>query len=107
LLRTLAYSHPFFVLLLRRPPPPSLFPYTTLFRSHALQARQPDIASLTSCEKSYSPLFACQLLRVRAINVRKLTPDSGSSCSSLSGSTPRSANKRSHSRTSVARPFGE
>ena len=38
----------------------------------ALQARQPDIASLTSCEKSYSPLRACQLLRVRSTRVRRL-----------------------------------
>ncbi len=73
----------------------------------ALQARQPDIASLTSCEKSYSPLRACQLLRVRATSERRLTPCSGSAFSSWLGSTPRSASRRSHSRTSVARPFGE
>ncbi len=57
----------------------------------ALQARQPDIASLTSCEKSYSPLRACQLLRVRATSERRLTPCSGSAFSSWLGSTPRSA----------------
>jgi Fe-S oxidoreductase len=38
-----------------------------------LQARQPDIASLTSCEKSYSPLRACQLLRVRATSEMKVS----------------------------------
>ncbi len=65
------------------------------------------MASLTSWEKSYSPLRLCQLFRVRAISVRKLARFSGNSFSSFNGSTPRSANRRSHSRTSVARPFGE
>ncbi|MNE19913.1 hypothetical protein D3C80_1130120 [compost metagenome] len=73
----------------------------------ALQARQPDIASFTSCEKSYSPLPAYQLLRVFSINVRKLRRCCGSCCSSTSGSTPCSDSRRSHSRTSAARPFGE
>src|SRR3712207_7348313 len=32
----------FFFLMIRRPPRSTLFPYTTLFRSHALSARRSD-----------------------------------------------------------------
>ncbi len=45
--------------------------------------------------------------RARATSERRLTPCSGSAFSSWLGSTPRSASRRSHSRTNVARPFGE
>src|SRR5207253_9982631 len=38
---TLTRLSPFFLLLLRRPPRSTLFPYTTLFRSHESVARPP------------------------------------------------------------------
>src|SRR5947208_13440274 len=33
------HSRPFFFLMIRRPPRPTLFPYTTLFRSHCTRIR--------------------------------------------------------------------
>src|SRR2546426_6673572 len=40
---TLAFVHfPFFFLMIRRPPRSTLFPYTTLFRSHILGAARLD-----------------------------------------------------------------
>src|SRR5256885_13061049 len=36
----------FFFLMIRRPPRSTLFPYTTLFRSHALAARDADVAQV-------------------------------------------------------------
>src|SRR5439155_26597888 len=36
---TLIFLPPFFFLMIRRPPTSTLFPYTTLFRSHAASAQ--------------------------------------------------------------------
>src|SRR6266508_4774086 len=36
----------FFFLMIRRPPRSTLFPYTTLFRSHSIVGRQPELRLL-------------------------------------------------------------
>src|SRR5258708_11526844 len=43
----LAYVRPFFFLMIRRPPRSTLFPYTTLFRSHAFDT--PEVKGFAVC----------------------------------------------------------
>src|SRR5439155_12953622 len=44
--RTFSHTPLFFFLITRPPPRSTLFPYTTLFRSHQQTARQPDESGL-------------------------------------------------------------
>src|SRR5256885_16796596 len=45
----------FFFLMIRRPPRSTLFPYTTLFRSHSGSARRHAWVEVSICEQGWRP----------------------------------------------------
>src|SRR2546430_11468642 len=51
----------FFFLMIRRPPRSTLFPYTTLFRSHSPKKRSKAFVARSSRECARSPTRSCEL----------------------------------------------
>src|SRR3712207_9563752 len=64
----------FFFLMIRRPPRSTLFPYTTLFRSHDAEATT---VRVLAADDSGAPVLAIDTLKTRAIDQAALRAQGG------------------------------